>query len=76
MTFFRPIPFAEGLPGPDDCDAQGFYWCCGYCTGYDEDPDERFLWTMSTKEAEDYCVPENKSRCTHWLPFHAIPLLP
>jgi hypothetical protein len=40
-----------------------------------EDPDERFLWTLSTKEAEDDCVLRT-CRCTHWLPFHAIPLLP
>jgi hypothetical protein len=69
-----PIPCAERLPGPDDCDAEGFYWCIGYCAGYEEDPDERVLWTFSRKEDEDLDVPAGESRCTHWLPAHALPL--
>jgi len=73
----NPIPFAERLPGPEDCNEDGFYWCCGYCCGYEVDPEERLLWTLSNQEDEDFGLSSDQaSRCTHWLPFHAIPLLP
>lgn len=68
-----PIPVSERLPGPEDCDADGFCWCSGSCSGYDTDPDERFLWSLSRiADENDYCDPVKLS-CTHWLPFHALP---
>ena len=63
----QPVPVAERLPGPDDCDAEDQCW----------------LWrTDGTEEFWELVIPPNKIheynwtsqwKYTHWLPYHAIP---
>ena len=54
----KPVPVAERLPGPEDCDAEGqcWWWAC-----YDEE------WVIDAP-------PRHMPAWTHWLPHHALPV--
>jgi hypothetical protein len=54
----KPVPVAERLPGPEDCDAKGrwWWWAC-----YDEE------WLLDAP-------PKHMPAWTHWLPHHALPV--
>jgi hypothetical protein len=54
----EPVPVAERLPGPEDCDAEGTCWL----TSIDTDPG----WVIDN--------PEKCKNWTHWLPHHALPV--
>jgi hypothetical protein len=54
----EPVPVAERLPGPEDCDAEGTCWL----TSIDTDPG----WVIDN--------PEKCTNWTHWLPHHALPV--
>jgi hypothetical protein len=57
----EPVPVAERLPGPEDCDAEGrcWYW----------DPEEsNERWDFMPK------VDRRTTTWTHWLPHHALPV--
>jgi hypothetical protein len=53
-----PIPVAERLPGPDDCDAEGGCWWFDSGTWIFLSFSQGFSW----------------GRITHWLPVNALPL--
>lgn len=55
----EPVPVAERLPGPEDCDGDGRCWL----TNVDVEPG----WIADN--------PEQCTNWTHWLPHHAIPFL-
>jgi hypothetical protein len=55
----EPVPVAERLPGPEDCDGEG--WCWMY------EPDG--VWWQVLIEA-----PSIMPSLTHWLPHHALPV--
>jgi hypothetical protein len=59
----EPVPIAERLPGPEDCDAEGRCWLCGKVEG-----DWRLINSANSG------VPHLKYCFSHWLPAHAIPL--
>jgi hypothetical protein len=67
-----PVAVSDRLPGKDDCNNEGFYWCNGKCS-YDSS-DERFLWVLSRIEDENEEM--DFPPCTHWLPYGALPHLP
>jgi hypothetical protein len=69
-----PIPFSDRLPEPDDCSPDGRYWCSNSWIDEGPDPENRFLWTLSRVEDKMVYGPSGGSFCTHWLPFHALPL--
>jgi hypothetical protein len=54
----EPVPVAERLPGPEDCDKEGCCWWWDY--GQDS-------WSQGMPE---YCI----NRHTHWLPHYALPV--
>lgn len=57
----QPVPVSERLPGPGDCDAEGFCWW--WCS-----PAERWLRIGIPQ-------PDQASQVhTHWLPAHDLPL--
>jgi hypothetical protein len=53
----EPVPVAERLPGPEDCDGDG------YCWWWDDDDD---MWRLSEHRPRLLCW-------THWLPYWALP---
>ncbi len=55
----KPVPVAERLPGPEDCDARG--WCWYWRPGEE-------CWEMVP------VVTGTLDEWTHWLPHHALPL--
>jgi hypothetical protein len=59
----QPVPVAERLPGPEDCDAEGRCWLCGKVEG-----DWRLLNPARSG------VPQLKYCFSHWLPHHALPV--
>jgi hypothetical protein len=63
----QPVPVAEQLPGPEDCDAEGRCWVG--CPEYSDDDDYGPItynpsWELATFAQGD----------THWLPHHALPI--
>ena len=54
----QPVPVAERLPGPEDCDGDG------YCWWWDDDDD---MWRLSKHRPWLLCW-------THWLPWYALPV--
>ena len=58
-----PVPVAERLPGPKDCDAEGRCWLCGKVEG-----DWRLINPANAG------VPRLQYYFSHWLPAHALPL--
>jgi len=59
----QPVPIAERLPGPEDCDAEGRCWLCGKVEG-----DWRLLNPARSG------VPQLKYCFSHWLPHYALPI--
>jgi hypothetical protein len=59
----EPVPVAERLPGPEDCDEEGRCWLCGKVEG-----DWRLLNPANSG------VPQLKYCFSHWLPHHALPV--
>jgi hypothetical protein len=59
----EPVPVAERLPGPKDCDADGRCWLCGKVQG-----DWRLLNPANSG------VPQLKYCFSHWLPHWALPV--
>jgi hypothetical protein len=55
----EPVPVAERLPGPEDCDARG--WCWYWHPGEE-------CWEMVP------VVTGTLDEWTHWLPHHALPV--
>jgi hypothetical protein len=55
----EPVPVAERLPGPEDCDARG--WCWYWHPGEE-------CWEMVP------VVTGTLDEWTHWLPHHALPI--
>jgi len=56
----EPVPVAERLPEPEDCDAGGRCWW------WDDDDD---MWRLHEHRPRLLCW-------THWLPYHALPVPP
>jgi hypothetical protein len=56
----EPVPVAERLPGPEDCDAEGCCWAIG----------ERGNWMCVHVLGRSWSNPIY----THWLPHHALPV--
>jgi hypothetical protein len=54
----EPVPVDERLPGPEDCDGDG------YCWWWDDDDD---MWLLSKHRPWLLCW-------THWLPHWALPM--
>jgi hypothetical protein len=54
----KPVPVDERLPGPSDCDGDG------YCWWWDDDDD---MWRLSEHRPWLLCW-------THWLPCWALPV--
>ena len=54
----RPIPVAERLPGPEDCNDEGRCWWC-----------DSIQWRWYFLIADN----RKPSAYDHWLPAHAIP---
>lgn len=57
----RPVPVAERLPGPEDCDGYGHYWWFSFA---------ELAWVFADLE-----YAKNRGY-THWLPAHRLPLPP
>ena len=55
-----PVPVSERLPGPEDCDAEGFIWLW--------DCDRR--WVRQRRDAAS----SNTWTGAHWLPGWYLPL--
>jgi hypothetical protein len=55
----KPVPVAERLPGPEDCDSRG--WCWYWHPGEE-------CWEMVP------VVTGTLDEWTHWIPHHALPL--
>ena len=67
-----PIPVSERLPGPEDCDAEGFCWWW-HPDHKEEDFSDGWMrlkpeWAVGRHDSDDSAVH------THWLPAHALPL--
>jgi hypothetical protein len=58
----EPVPVAERLPGPEDCDAEGRCWWWNVTM----DPDSPNWWSL---ESIEYIETE-----PYWLPHHALPV--
>jgi hypothetical protein len=56
----EPVPVAERLPGPEDCDAEGCCWAIG----------ERGNWMCVHVLGRSWSNPIY----THWLPHHTLPV--
>ena len=65
-----PVPVAERLPGPEDCDAQGCCWWWGPV----ENPIQAESWKGSWRFSNEHERIHWMCPRTHWLPAHALPL--
>ena len=54
----QPVPVSERMPGPEDCDAEGYCWWFDTDSWIRISPNSGFAW----------------GKITHWLPAHALPL--
>jgi hypothetical protein len=61
----KPVPVAERLPGPEDCDAEGRCWAWG-------DTDPRLGWKCWKLFPFRYVAAPPD--VTHWRPYHALPV--
>jgi len=59
----QPVPVAQRLPGPEDCDAEGRVWVC------ERDRDMAPQWNLLRSK----CASTNYGT-THWLPHWAVPI--
>ena len=63
----QPIPVSERLPGPEDCDAEGFCWFFSPADPTAGPFGVAACWVLRKFEPED-------DFRTHWLPAHTLPL--
>lgn len=63
LSFPRPVPVSERMPGPGDCDAEGRCWLLGKVEGD---------WRLINPAKSG--VPQLRYCFSHWLPAHALPL--
>ena len=63
----EPVPVAERLPGPEDCDAEGRCWwfMSAHSVGIFR---QSSSWCLGKRVVEDFGI------WTHWLPHHALPV--
>jgi hypothetical protein len=61
----KPVPVAERLPGPEDCDAEGRCWW--FCPAAILPSGQCAYWCLAPADG-------SRSWFTHWLPHHALPL--
>jgi hypothetical protein len=59
----EPVPVSEGLPGPEDCDAEGRCWWALHDGRYDH-------W----KKVELMTALGGPWKPSHWLPYWALPV--
>ena len=67
----EPVPVAERLPGPEDCDAYGRYWI-----GQMYDNDDRNIPNWELSYFGDFSHQEIIDAFSEvaWLPHHALPV--
>jgi hypothetical protein len=61
----EPVPVAERLPGPEDCDAEGRCWLHQPHPATPETPEWRLMPARYASTIYN---------TTHWLPAHALPV--
>ena len=64
----QPIPVSERLPGPEDCDADGFCWWFSAADPTVGTFGVAACWVLRKRE------PDDDDWRTHWLPATALPL--
>jgi hypothetical protein len=62
----KPVPVAERLPGPEDCDERGRCWWLTLAIAEGGRGGYSTFWELTTFEAAVRCA-------SHWLPHHALP---
>jgi hypothetical protein len=68
----KPVPVAERLPGPGDCDTEGECWWWHPDHKEDEFSDGWML--LKPKWADGHHDADDSPVHTHWLPHHALPV--
>jgi hypothetical protein len=68
----EPVPVAERLPGPGDCDTEGECWWWHPDHKEDEFSDGWML--LKPKWADGHHDADDSPVHTHWLPHHALPV--
>jgi len=63
----EPVPVAERLPGPEDCDAEGRCWWLTLAVADGGRGGYSTFWELTTFKAAVRCA-------SHWLPHYALPL--
>jgi hypothetical protein len=63
----KPVPVAERLPGPEDCDAEGRCWWLTLAVADGGRGGYSTFWELTTFKAAVRCA-------SHWLPHHALPV--
>jgi hypothetical protein len=63
----EPVPVAERLPEPEDCDAEGRCWWLTLAVADGGRGGYSTFWELTTFKAAMRCA-------SHWLPHHALPL--
>jgi hypothetical protein len=61
----EPVPVAERLPGPEDCDAENRCWW--FCPAAILPSGQCAYWCLAPADG-------SRSWFTHWLPHHAMPI--
>ena len=69
----EPVPIAERLPGPEDCDADGECWWWHPDHKEDEFSDGWML--LKPKWADGHHDRDDSPVHTHWLPHYALPVV-
>jgi hypothetical protein len=64
-----PVPVAERLPGPEDCDAEGRCWWLKQAANPEHD-----LLTPTWHLQRHGPAGSTFFKFTHWLPHHALPM--
>jgi hypothetical protein len=65
----EPVPVAERLPGPEDCDAEGRCWWLKQAANPEHD-----LLTPTWHLQRHGPAGSTFFKFTHWLPHHALPV--
>ena len=65
----EPVPVAERLPGPEDCDAEGRCWWLKQAANPEHD-----LLTPTWHLQRHGPAGSTFFKFTHWLPHHALPM--
>jgi hypothetical protein len=63
----EPLPVAERLPGPEDCDAEGRCWWLTLAVADGGRGGYSTFWELTTFKAAVRCA-------SHWLPHNALPV--